>query len=178
MISNVLNLDWSSYWTEYKELTIENSDALFQELLENLELWAQEAIKWLTTFLKDYGETSFCLFINWLYQDGIEKMTIANMTVSKKAIIFRLVHIAFYKNKMKPSTYLLYAMHLANISQDSNVIQGMQNDLNTSLSLEQKQKLVTLGQELIKAWWMTQWELDLIEIQLITNQKQQELIFY
>ena len=168
MTNNIYNLD-----DFRKPITPDNGDVLLAGLIKHIKWGNHEIIKWLDNLSSTHEEEDFWLYMSWVQQEDV-----TNISTHDKAIIFRLAHTVLYKNKMQASAYLLYAMHLANASNDARIIRDMQNDLNTSLSPQQKQELINLGQELIRAWWMTQWELNIIEVQLITSQKQQELIFY
>ncbi len=68
-------------------------------------------------------------------------------------------------------------MHLANQSKDASAITNMQSHLNDNLHLDQRDELIAIGKDLIDAGWMTEWELDTIEVQLTTHGRQRVLLF-
>ena len=88
--------------------------------------------------------------MGWIQHESSKEISL-----TRKSMIFSIAHFVFYR-KNTPTAYLLYAMHLANQSKDTDAINNMQSYLNSNLNFDQIDDLITIGKSLISADWMSE----------------------
>lgn len=152
------------------DIVPENGEILLDTLMKSISIGNEAVAETLWDVFNTYGQIEFWTYISWVYYEEL-----TNISFENKSKIFRIAHIIMYGNKMTPSAYLLCAMNLANRSKNATLITDMQNDLNMNLSPDNIDKLIELGQDVVIAWWMSQWELKIIDTQLSVWTKQYKL---